>query len=503
MGSERVGIVGAGVMGRGIAQIFLRAGHEVALFDAAAPAVDEACAFVGRMFDRQVEKGGLAADVRDAMMARLAPCRTVDGLSDADFVIEAIVENLDAKKTLFGQLEPVVGPECILATNTSSLLISAIAAACERPERVVGLHFFNPVPLMKIAEVIPGMLTAPEVAERARMLVEGPGHRAVTAADQPGFLVNHAGRALYTEGFRLIEEGVADFAGVDRLVREAMGFRMGPFELLDLTGLDVSGAVMQSIYDQFHQDPRYRPSPLVPPRLAAGLFGRKTGRGFYLYADGRKQEPAEPSPPDAAPARVVRLIGDDRRDELTDLCARAGCAVLEGEKADGEAPILLLSLLGEDVSGAAARLSLDLARCVALDPLPDFARRRTLMSSPATRPDVAASVQALLASDGVAVSLIADSAGFVAQRMLAMIVNTGCEIAQRRIATPADIDDAVRIGLGYPAGPLTLGDQLGAERVLRILETLQAVTGDPRYRPSLWLRRRALLGLSLREEKAS
>ena len=486
--SEIIGVVGAGVMGRGIVQLFAQAGHELRLHDANAEAVDAAVAFVAGMIDRQVTKGTLGADAGAAISANIRPCASIADLAGCTLVIEAIVERLDAKQALFRELEPVVGADCILASNTSSLLISAIASACAHPERVAGLHFFNPVPLMKIAEVIPGVLTDPAVAPRLRALVEGAGHRAVTAADQPGFLVNHAGRALYTEGLRLVEEGVTDYAGVDRIVREGMGFRMGPFELLDLTGLDVSGAVMQSIYDQFQQDPRYRPSPLVPPRIAAGVFGRKTSRGFYAYPGGQKAEPEEsPFPEAEGTVWLDDGVGDEVR-------ALLGDAVVDDRQA---ASVLLLSLWGEDVTGAAVRLGLDARRCVALDPVTDFTRRRTLMMSPVMRPEAVAVAHTLLAGDGVAVSVIGDSAGFAAQRILAMIVNTGCEIAQRGIATPADIDDAVRIGLGYPMGPLALGDRIGAARILTILEALQGITGDPRYRPSQWLRRRALLGISL------
>jgi 3-hydroxybutyryl-CoA dehydrogenase len=487
--TEVIGVVGAGVMGRGIVQLFAQAGHEIRLYDARTGAAGDARSFVCSMLDRQVAKATLAAEQRDAMAARIVECRALADLSECDLVIEAIVEKLEPKQALFREIEPLVSPDCILVSNTSSLLISAIASACERPERVAGLHFFNPVPLMKIVEVIPGIMTDPGVADRLRALVQGAGHRAVTASDQPGFLINHAGRALYTEGLAAVAEQVTDYHGIDRIVREAMGFRMGPFELLDLTGLDVSGSVMQSIYDQFQQDPRYRPSPLVPPRLAAGLFGRKTARGFYGYAEGRQEIPEETPAPMALP-KTIWIENNDRRAEISALDSTIA-------PSPGEAEIIFLTPWGEDISTAATRAGHDPARCVGVDPVTDFSRRRTLMVSPATRPEVRDAAHALLASDGVPVSVIADSAGFVVQRILAMIVNTGCEIAQRAIATPQDIDDAVRLGLGYPEGPLALGDRIGPKQILAILETIGAITGDPRYRPSLWLRRRALLGLPL------
>jgi 3-hydroxybutyryl-CoA dehydrogenase len=390
-------------------------------------------------------------------------------------------------------LETVVEDATVLASNTSSLLVSAIAAGCRLPGRVAGLHFFNPVPLMKIAEVIPGLQTVPAVTARLCELVRRAGHRPVVAADQPGFLINHAGRALYTEGLRIVEECVTDVAGVDAIMRDSCGFRMGPFELLDLTGLDVSGKVMQSIFDQFQGDPRYRPSSLVPPRIAAGLFGRKTMRGFYLYPSGVRSEPPEPPAPDAIPGTL--WIGDsDGTPALADRLSNVGARIVEAPE---DADALLVLPWGEDVTGAAVRLGLDPVRTVALDPLIGWGKRQVLMRSPATDPAIVRMVHGWLSAAGAKVTLISDSVGLVAQRVLAMIVNTGCEIAQRGIASPEDIDAAVCIGLGYPSGPLAWGDAIGPARVFAILQGLQAASGDPRYRPSPWLRRRALLGLSL------
>jgi 3-hydroxybutyryl-CoA dehydrogenase len=225
-------------------------------------------------------------------------------------IIEAIVENIEVKKTLFQQLEDIIGADCILATNTSSLSVTSIAAACQRPERVGGFHFFNPVPLMKIVEVIDGLLTAPWVTEALLALGRRMGHTAVRAKDTPGFIVNHAGRGFVTEALRVLGEGVADFREVDRIMRELAGFRMGPFELLDLTGLDVSHPVMESIYNQYYQEPRYRPSPLAAQRLAGGVLGRKTGRGFYDYGKDAATPPEAPVPtacrPGSGSARPIR-----------------------------------------------------------------------------------------------------------------------------------------------------------------------------------------------------
>jgi 3-hydroxybutyryl-CoA dehydrogenase len=494
-----IGVVGSGVMGRGIAQLFVQSGHEVRLFDARAGAAEEARGAIIAMLARVVAKGGMTEAELDAAGSRLQVCAALSALAGCELVAEAIIEELGAKQALFAELEPILGEAAILASNTSSLTVSAIAARCAVPGRVAGLHFFNPVPLMKIAEIIPGIRTEPAVVESLRALIAATGHQAVTAADQPGFLINHAGRGLYGEGFRIVEEGVADFATVDRIMRACCEFRMGPFELLDLTGLDVSSKVMQSIFEQFQQEPRYRPSALVPPRIAAGLFGRKTGEGFYKYDNGRKLEPAEPAVPAGARSCAVYIGEGDRREELAGILDAAGVRL--ADRPDGDAANLIMPW-GEDVTTAALRLGLDPARTLGIDPLPRWDRRRVLMTCPATRPELRDALAGALAAGGLGVSMIADSPGFVAQRMIAMIVNIACEIAQRGIARAEEIDLAIRLGLGYPAGPLELGDRIGPGRILKILETIEAITGDPRYRPSLWLRRRAMLGLSLLQAAA-
>ena len=497
---KKIGVVGAGVMGRGIVQLFAQAGHAVRLFDSREGAAAEAQAAVTGQFERLVVKGTLPAASAARCVSDMAVSASLSDLSGCDVVVEAIIEDLTAKQALFRALEAVVDDGTILASNTSSLTVSAIAALCVNPERVVGLHFFNPVPLMKIAEIIPGIRTDPRVTEELRVVIAATGHKTVTASDQPGFLINHAGRGLYSEGFRIVEENVADVASVDRIMRDCCGFRMGPFELMDLTGLDVSGKVMQSIFEQFQQDPRYRPSSLVPPRLAAGLFGRKTAEGFYKYQDGHKVEPDEPERPARAQIGPVWVAEGERRSELLGILTKAGAEIVD---APGAAAVLVLMPWGDDLTTSALRLGLDASKVVGVDPLLHWERRRVLMTSPVTSPAARDAMHAWLGADGPAVTLIADSPGFVSQRVIAMIVNIACEIAQRGIAQAAEIDPAIRIGLGYPTGPLALGDAIGPAKILKILEQVQSITGDPRYRPSVWLRRRAMLGVSLLREAAA
>jgi 3-hydroxybutyryl-CoA dehydrogenase len=500
-----LGIVGTGAMGRGIAQIAAQAGIRVLLYDALHGAALNARETVVGTLGKLAEKGKITAEALAAASAKLEVVPRLDELASAQVIVEAIVENLEVKKQLFQQLEDIIGADCILATNTSSLSVTSIAAACKRPERVAGFHFFNPVPLMKIVEVIDGLLTAPSAVEALLALGRRMGHTAVAARDTPGFIVNHAGRGLVTEGLRVLGEGVAEFWEIDRIMREAAGFRMGPFELLDLTGLDVSQPVMESIYNQYYQEPRYRPSPLAAQRLAGGVLGRKTGRGFYSYAGGTVAAMPVVAVPQAKPASVwVSQTHPEWADVLREIAAAAGVAVETDYMPSGDA-LCIVTPLGADVTTCCVEQGLDPQRTVGIDCLFGIAAakssRRSLMTTPLTTPAMRDAAHALFAADGTPVSVMRDSAGFVAQRIVACIVNIGCDIAQQRVAAPADIDRAVTLGLGYPKGPLAFGDALGARKVLSVLEAMQDFYGDPRYRPSPWLKRRALLGVSLLTEE--
>lgn len=500
---QRIGVVGSGAMGRGIAQLFAQSGIAVRLHDSNPAALESAVTSVAETFAKLVEKGRMSADAAAAARARIAPADALASLADCDLVVEAIVERIDVKRALFAELESIVADDAVLATNTSSLSVTAIAAACRHPQRVAGYHFFNPVPLMKVVEVVDGMRTEASVVERLVALTRATGHLPVVAQDTPGFIVNHAGRGFGTEALKALGEGAADVATVDRILREQVafdgqGFRLGPFELMDLTGLDVSQPVMESIYRQFYDEPRFRPSVLAAQRLAAGLTGRKGGEGFYRHEGGRQQSPPEPAAPKVAILPPVWVAPGPRADVL-----REAVPALHGVVQDTARPtehaLVLVAPLGLDASAAAEGLPAE--RTVAVDTLfplsPGRCRRRVLMPTPATRADYRDAAHALFAADGVPVSMLRDSPGFIAQRVLAMIVSIGTEIAQQRIASPADIDTAVRIGLGYPLGPLAMGDALGPSVVLEILENMHRLTGDPRYRPGGWLRRRARLGLSL------
>ncbi len=490
-------VVGTGVMGRGIAQIAAQAGIRALLHDSRPGAAHEAKESVSAQLARLAEKGRLDRDALARAQANLVIADSREPLASCPIVIEAIVEDLDAKRELFRSLEDIVSGDCLMASNTSSFSITAIAAACRRPERIAGFHFFNPVPLMKVVEVVDGLLTAPWVGDALAALALRCGHKPVHT---PGFIVNHAGRGYGTEALRILGEGIAEFHGVDRILRDCAGFRLGPFELLDLTGLDVSHPVMESIYRQYYEEPRFRPSPLTGQRVAAGLFGRKSGVGFYRHENGKQEEIPEPPAPAARPASVwVSRSGLGAR--LTELVAKLGARVDAGAQPAAQS-LYLVAPVGRDATATALDEGLDPTRTLAVDCLFALDKRRTLMTTPVTAPAMRAAAHGLLASDSVPVSVIRDSPGFVAQRVVAQIVNIACDIAQQRIASPADIDAAVTLGLGYPRGPLAWGDAIGPVRILGILETLHDFYGDPRYRASPWLKRRARLGVSLLTREA-
>jgi 3-hydroxybutyryl-CoA dehydrogenase len=482
-----VGVVGAGTMGAGVAQIALQGGLTVVLNDLSSEALAKARDGILGRLARLVEKGQLDPELAASADARLRISDDLNSLAPCDLIVEAIVEAIEPKQALFAALESVVGPDSILATNTSSLSVARIGARCKHRNRVCGLHFFNPVPLMKLVEVVGTPDTAPAVLERVTALMVKLGKTVVSVPDWPGFLVNLGGRAYVTEALHVLQEGVADAQTVDRIMREAVGFRMGPFELMDLTGIDVNYPASTGIWAGFQNDPRIATTVNHQALFNAGRFGRKTGQGFHAYCDAALSGPEARLADDGTSTLDVRLPEGD----LLKAWGANGLQLTQ----DVEAPVLL-GLAGEDLTTACLRLGLDPQRTVAIDDIGRERRFITLMTAPGPNTAVDA-VKVWLEARGFGVAVVGDSVGFVAPRLIAMIANLGCEMAQIGVASPADIDMGLKLGLNYPKGPLEFGAWLGPRRALALLEGLQAITGSDRYRPSLWLRRRALLGLPL------
>ncbi|WP_018654490.1 3-hydroxyacyl-CoA dehydrogenase [Actinomadura flavalba] len=488
-------VVGTGMMGRGIAQWAAAGGIAVELADARPEAVQAAIEQVGAMFDRLAAKGRMTADDAAAARGRLRPVGDpLAPLDGVDLVVEAVREDLDVKRDLFAALEKVAPERTVLATNTSSLSVTAIGTRMADPSRLAGLHFFNPVPLMRLVEVVPGARTAEWIPGALAELVRRLGHEPVLAADTPGFVVNHAGRGLVTEALQIVGEAVADPVDVDRIARDVLGLRMGPFELMDLTGLDVSHPVLESIWEGFYGEPRLRPSPLTRARATAGLLGRKVGAGFYRYEDGSKMEPEPVAAPPVASRPV--WVHPEVREKLGALLGTADVPLDTGD-APADGSVVLVAPDGGTAADFAREQGLPLARTVGIDPFGGFFTRLTLLVHPGVEREAARAVWAAVAATGRDVTLVRDTAGGVAGRLLASIVNVACEIAEQRIAVPSDIDTGVRLGLGYPHGPLEWGEQTGSATILRLLTSRFERTGDPRYRPSQWLVDRVALGMPL------
>ncbi len=500
---ETLGIVGAGAMGRGIAQIAAQAGSTVKLFDMQSDTARAAQAAVFSQWDKLCEKGRLNPEQTAQYKTRLQCVGALAELCTSELIVEAVVERLDVKTKLFAELESLVQASTVLTTNTSSLSVTAIAAQLKRPQQFAGFHFFNPVPLMKVVEVIAGLKTSTSVCADLAAYARQMGHTPVQAHDSPGFIVNHAGRGYGTEALRIVSEGVTDFATIDRILRDQIGFKLGPFELMDLTALDVSHPVMESIYHQYFEEPRYRPSIITAQRLAGGVLGKKVGEGFYKYVGGTAQISPEPAMPQVDEMPPVWLSPRAaRRAELMLLLKNLGARIETGAAPSAQA-LTLVAPLGFDVTTVAVVERLDPARTIGIDMLVDDAttKRRVLATNPATRADMRRAAHALMARDGKPVSVIRDSGGFVSQRVVATIVNIASDMCQQSVCSPTDLETAVTLGLGYPMGPLAMGNLYGPTNILEVLFNMQTVYGDPRYRPSPWLRRRGAIGLSLLHEE--
>jgi 3-hydroxybutyryl-CoA dehydrogenase len=491
-----VGLVGAGAMGAGIAQVAAQAGHPVRLFDVAEGAVAEAIADIAGRLRRSAEKGRLSAEAAEAAIGRLQPAGTLADLSGCGLVVEAAAERLEVKRAVFAELEAACGPEAILATNTSSLSIDAIARELEAPGRVVGMHFFNPAPLMQLVEVVSGLLTDPAVAETVFETAAAWGKAPVHARSTPGFIVNRVARPFYAEALRLIEEQACDPATLDAVVREAGGFRMGPLELTDLIGQDVNSAVTQAVFEAYFQDPRYKPSRMQAALVEAGRLGRKSGRGFYDYSEAAKPEPAsEASRPCPSP---VTLAGDlAHAERLAARLREKGVAFERVE--DGLGEFRLPS--GGYLCPADGRLATEVAAeygasVVLFDLCLDYASapRIAVAASDDCQPATLDEAVGLLQAAGFAVSRLDDAAGLVLLRTVAMLANEAAEALHHGIADAGGIDTAMTKGTNYPLGPLAWADRLGADFLVAVLDNLAAVYGDARYRASPRLRRLALSG---------
>lgn len=493
--SSTVAVVGTGTMGQGIAQVALVAGHRVRLYDTAAGRAEQATGAIVQRLDRLVEKGRISADDRDAARERLSPATTLAELTDAALVIEAIVEQLPAKQELFTALEDVVTADCLLATNTSSLSVTAVAGRLRHPGRCVGLHFFNPAPLLPLVEVISGFATEEAAATAAYDTAAAWGKKPVRCADTPGFIVNRIARPFYAEALRVYEERVADPATIDAVLREGAGFKMGPFELTDLIGQDVNEAVTHSVWQAFFQDAKFTPSLAQRRLVESGLHGRKAGRGWFDYAEGaRRPEPrtAEPCPAPEAVGLHARLHGPAA--VLPELIEEAGIKVTRDHTpGESEGFIRLPGGACLALTNGRPATSAGHGKYIRFDLSLDYraATRIALTASQACSEADLAEAVGLFQALGKQVSVVEDVPGMIVARTIAMIIDFAVDAAARDVATPEDIDTAMRLGVNYPGGPMEWVDRLGAQWVWELLDSMHHQNAGGRYVPSWALRRRA------------
>jgi 3-hydroxybutyryl-CoA dehydrogenase len=488
--SSPVAVVGTGTMGQGIAQVALVAGHPVRLYDALPGRAREAADAIGARLDRLVEKERLSAADRDAAHARLLPAETVADLADCALVVEAVLERLDVKQDLFRELEDVVAEDCLLATNTSSLSVTAIGGALRNPGRLVGLHFFNPAPLLPLVEVVSGFATDVSSATRAYETARVWGKTPVACADTPGFIVNRIARPFYAEAFAVYEAQGADPATIDAVLRECGGFRMGAFELTDLIGQDVNESVTQSVWRSFFQDVRFTPSLAQRRLVESGRLGRKTGQGWYDYREGAERPEPHTAEPAQPPAHVVAEGDLGPASELIPLIREAGIQVREEDEDHGTRLVLPS---GGQLALADGQTSVEFRDVVYFDLALDYRRagRIALSASQDTSAQTLAEATGLFQALGKQVSVIGDVPGMIVARTVARIVDLAHDAVAKGVATEEDIDTAMRLGVNYPLGPFEWSRRLGRNWAYTLLDDLHLRDPSGRYAPSLALYRHA------------
>ncbi|MFD5011237.1 3-hydroxyacyl-CoA dehydrogenase [Streptomyces chartreusis] len=488
--SSPVAVVGTGTMGQGIAQVALVAGHPVRLYDAAPGRAQAAADAIGARLDRLVAKDRLTGADRDAARARLLPAESLAELADCALVVEAVLERLDVKQELLRELEGVVDEDCLLATNTSSLSVTAIGGALANPGRFVGLHFFNPAPLLPLVEVVSGFATDVTSATRAYETARAWGKTPVACADTPGFIVNRIARPFYAEAFAVYEAQGADPATIDAVLRECGGFKMGAFELTDLIGQDVNESVTHSVWQAFFHDVRFTPSLAQRRLVESGRLGRKSGHGWYDYAEDAERDEPHTAEKRQQPSYVVAEGDLGPASELLSLIREAGIPVREEEEDHGTRLVLPS---GGQLALADGQTSVEFRDVVYFDLAVDYRRatRIALSASQDTAPQTLTEAIGLFQALGKDVSVIGDVPGMIVARTVARIVDLAHDAVAKGVATVEDIDTAMRLGVNYPLGPFEWSRRLGRGWAYDLLDELHVREPSGRYAPSLALYRHA------------
>ena len=495
--SAQVSVIGAGTMGAGIAQVAAAYGHPVILFDQNPEAIQRGLDHIKKGLQGQVKRGKMTEEALEALLANITPATDIAALADCKLVIEAIIEDLGIKRGLLANLEAICSDDCILASNTSSISVTALGAEMKNPERLVGMHFFNPAPVMKLVEIVSGLATSQTVAAQTHATASAWGKQAVFTKSTPGFIVNRVARPFYAESLRIAEEGGADIATLDQLIKGAGGFRMGPFELMDLIGHDVNYAVTCSVFDAYYQDPRFLPSLTQKALVECGRLGRKSGYGFYDYSEGAEKPAAKTVTGGNAP-EAVQVVGD--LGVANALIERITAKEINVEKqaSDSESYIKVgnARLCLTDGRFATEVAAAGNHNTALFDLAIDYSSASSLAVSFADQcsEEAKQDVIGLFNALEINLSVIDDIPGLVVMRTVAMLANEAADAVNQGVCTAADADIAMRGGVNYPKGPLAWTDEVGVAKIFNCLSNLQQCYGEDRYRPSALIRRKFFAG---------
>ena len=486
--NDKVAIIGAGTMGAGIAQVAATAGHQVVLIDIAEGAAEKGRASIQSGLSGLVTRGKKTQDEVDAIVSRIRAAQNLADAKGCKLVVEAIVENLHIKQTLFAEIEAMCADDTIIASNTSSISISALSAKAQRPEQIVGMHFFNPAAILKLVEVVSGLQTSPHVAETVYATSLAWGKKPVYTKSTPGFIVNRVARPFYAEALRSLNEQVASVATIDSVMRSCGGFKMGPLELTDLIGQDVNSAVTESVYNAFFQDKRFLPSVLQAEMAAAGLLGRKSGRGFYDYSIDKPDADIEATVAKPADVQTVNVIGQlGPVTSLLDLINDSACALEQSPDGlprieVGEAMIQLSD--GRTATQRAADQCTP--NVVLLDYASDYQATDLLAISVARQASEQARTDAIqfFQALGKQVCVLKDVPGMQVLRTVAMLVNEAYDAVNQGVCDAQAVDIAMQSGVAYPQGPIAWGQKIGLPYLVMVLSNIQHAYGEERYRIS-------------------
>ncbi|EPG37914.1 3-hydroxyacyl-CoA dehydrogenase [Acinetobacter colistiniresistens] len=482
----RIAVIGSGTMGIGIAQLAVIHGHSTILYDLDHEKTKQAVEGLRQTFVKLVEKGKITAEQAQQALSRLTIADRIEDLADVELVIEAVVEKLEVKQALFQQLAGICRDHTIFASNTSSISVTAIAAGVSHPERVVGLHFFNPAPVMKLVEIVQGLKTPIDLCQSLKSLMLAWHKIPVLTKSTPGFIVNRIARPFYAEAFRALQEQVTTYDQLDYALKQCGGFAMGPCELTDLIGQDVNFSVTQSVYEAFFYEPRYRPSLIQKELVDAGTWGRKSKQGFYHYDEKNQYATFYPQ------TIVTQSFHADVQVKGTwaqcpHLLERLG---LSRALTSNENIIQIDDIDLRLSQGESANLQYLSRKTILMDWHHDFVQAQAVVLSHnhLCQADDLAKIEAFFAQQQIKVLWISDHPALLTLRTIVLLINEACEASLHGVASMEDIDNAMRYGVNYPKGPYQWMMQLGAQYVLQTLTNLYAIYGEEKYRASLYLK---------------